>query len=51
MTIFMMALGDDSPPPTATLRAKFVVDGSEGLHDTGDYTCRESALAERLPSS
>jgi hypothetical protein len=28
MTMFMMALGDDSPPPTAALWAKFV--GSEG---------------------
>ena len=28
MTIFMMALGDDSPPPTAALWAKFV--GDEG---------------------
>jgi len=28
MTMFMMALGDDSPPPTASLWAKYV--GSEG---------------------
>jgi len=28
MTVFMLALGDDSPPPTAGLWAKFV--GSEG---------------------
>lgn len=27
MTIFMMALGDDSPPPTAELWAKYVGDG------------------------
>lgn len=28
MTVFMMALGDDSPPPTAALWAKYVGDGS-----------------------
>jgi len=28
MTTFMMALGDDSPPPTAALWAKYVGDGS-----------------------
>lgn len=28
MTIFMMALGDDSPPPTAALWAKYVGDGA-----------------------
>lgn len=28
MTVFMMALGDDSPPPTAALWSKFVGDGS-----------------------
>lgn len=27
MTVFMMALGDDSPPPTASLWAKYVGDG------------------------
>lgn len=27
MTIFMMTLGDDSPPPTAALWAKYVGDG------------------------
>ncbi|WP_254841346.1 hypothetical protein [Natronomonas marina] len=27
MTVFMMALGDDSPPPTAALWAKYVGDG------------------------
>jgi hypothetical protein len=27
MTMFMMALGDDSPPPTAQLWAKYVGDG------------------------
>lgn len=27
MTMFMMALGDDSPPPTAALWAKYVGDG------------------------
>jgi hypothetical protein len=27
MTIFMMGLGDDSPPPTAALWAKSVGDG------------------------
>jgi len=27
MTMFMMALGDDSPPPTAQLLAKYVGDG------------------------
>jgi hypothetical protein len=28
MTVFMMVLGDDSPPPTAALWAKFVGDGA-----------------------
>jgi len=28
MTMFMMALGDDSPPPTAALWAKYVGDGA-----------------------
>jgi len=28
MTVFMMGLGDDSPPPTAALWAKYVGDGS-----------------------
>ncbi len=32
MTAFMMALGGDSPPPTAVLWAKYVGDG-----DPGDY--------------
>jgi hypothetical protein len=27
MTVFMMALGDDSPPPTAALWSKYVADG------------------------
>jgi len=27
MTVFMMALGDDSPPPTAALWSKYVGDG------------------------
>lgn len=27
MTVFMLALGDDSPPPTAALWAKYVGDG------------------------
>jgi hypothetical protein len=28
MTVFMMALGDDSPPPTAALWSKYVGDGA-----------------------
>jgi len=30
MTVFMMALGDDSPPPTAALWSKYVGDGPPG---------------------
>jgi hypothetical protein len=39
MTVFMMALGDDSPPPTAALWSKFVGDGPPA-----DYMMQGMAL-------
>lgn len=32
MTVFMMTMGDDSPPPTAALWAKYVGDGDPGQY-------------------
>jgi hypothetical protein len=39
MTVFMMALGDDSPPPTALFWSKYVGDGPPG-----DYMPQGMAL-------
>jgi hypothetical protein len=39
MTVFMVALGDDSPPPTAALWAKYVGDGAPD-----DYMMQGMAL-------
>ena len=39
MTVFMMALGDDSPPPTALFWSKYVGDG-----DPGEYMMPGMAL-------
>lgn len=34
MTVFMLAVGDDSPPPTATFWSKYVGDGGPGEYVT-----------------
>lgn len=39
MSVFMMALGDDSPPPTALFWSKYIGDGSPG-----DYMPQGMAL-------